>query len=98
MARTARARAEQYQARGQFGARHFDKVIFNLPIPRFDAKVKLHRDLSAAGATAESAAESVELVEGEKFQRARKRVRDALIENGIAARIELLVGKLLDGG
>ena len=33
---TARVRAAQYQSRGQWGARHFDKVIFNLPIPRFD--------------------------------------------------------------
>src|SRR6185312_10815499 len=41
---TARKRAEGYQSRGQWGARDFDKVIFNLPIPRFDEKIKLHRD------------------------------------------------------
>ena len=46
---TARSRAASYQARGQWGARHFDKVIFNLPIPRFDAKFELHRDLAEAG-------------------------------------------------
>ena len=38
---TARSRAAAYQARGQWGARHFDKVMFNLPIPRFDGKIKL---------------------------------------------------------
>ena len=32
---------------------------------------------------------------GEKFQRARKRVRDALAEDGIAGEIEKLVEKLL---
>ncbi len=32
---TARSRAERYQSRGQFGARDFDKVMFNLPIPIF---------------------------------------------------------------
>lgn len=95
--KTARARAEQYQARGQFGARHFDKVMFNLPIPRFDAKDMLHRALARAGQDAEDAAKLVELVEGEKFQRARKRVRDALTELGIARRIDNLVEKLLDG-
>ena len=94
---TTRARAEKYQSRGQFGARDFDKVIWNLPIPRYDPKLKLHRNLAAAGAEAEAAAKLVELVEGEKFQRARKRVRDALIGNGIAAKIETLVEKLLDG-
>jgi len=91
----ARARAEQYQSRGQFGARDFDKVIFNLPIPRFDAKVKLHADLAAAGARAEAAAALVVLKDGEKFQRARKRVRDALIADGVAGDIEKLVEKLL---
>lgn len=92
---TARARAEQYQARGQFGARHFDKVMFNLPIPVFDSRPLMHRDLAAAGARAEDVAGRVVLKEGEKFQRARKRVRDALTEDGIGGEIEKLVEKLL---
>jgi len=92
-----RARAEQFQARGQFGARHFDKVIFNLSIPRFNAKNPLHRALSNAGERAEAAAKLVDLVHSEKFQRARKRVRDALTEHGIAPEIDELVEKLLDG-
>lgn len=41
------------------------------------------------------AAASVELKAGEKFQRARKRVRDALAEDGIGGDIEKLVEKLL---
>lgn len=92
---TTRALIEQYQARGQFGARHFDKVIWNLPIPRFDPKNALHRRLAKAGAAAETVALGVDLVEGEKFQRARRRVREALIGNGIARRIETLVENLL---
>jgi hypothetical protein len=93
----ARSRAERYQARGQFGARHFDKVIFNLPIPLFSAADPLHRDLAQAGAKAEEIAGMVELIPSERFQRARKRVRDALIEEGIGGEIEKLVEKLLDG-
>jgi hypothetical protein len=93
---TARARAEGFQSRGQFGARDFDKVIFNLPIPRFDAKVAFHRDLAAWGQRAEEAAAAVPLVATEKFQRARKRIRDALIEGGIAPEIEARVAALLD--
>lgn len=92
---TARAAGERYQSRGQFGARDFDKVIWNLPIPRYDAKLKLHRDLATAGKSAEEKAALVILKEGEKFQRARKRVRDALIADGIAGDIEKLVEKLL---
>lgn len=92
---TLRTAAEKYQAIGQFGARHFDKVIWNLPIPVYDPEDSLHRDLANAGARAEAVAAGIELVETEKFQRARKRIRDGLIENGIAAEIETLVENLL---
>ena len=94
---TARARAERYQSRGQFGARDFDKVMFNLPIPLFSAAEPLHAELAQAGVRAEEVAAMVELIEGEKFQRARKRVREALAEEGIGGEIEKLVEKLLDG-
>jgi hypothetical protein len=93
---TGRARAEQYQARGQWGARHFDKVMFNLPIPRFDAGERLHLDLAAAASRAEEVAASVELPEGVKFQRARGLIRAALAETGIAQTIDGLVARLLD--
>jgi hypothetical protein len=72
---TARSRAEKYQSRGQFGARDFDKVMFNLPIPLFKPSDALHRDLAEAGAQAEVVAANVELKEGEKFQRAQARAR-----------------------
>ena len=94
---TARERAAAYQSRGQWGARDFDKVIFNLPIPRFDAKIKLHRDLAAAAERAEGIAIAVALPEGAKFQRARGMVRDALAEAGVSERIDVLVAQLLDG-
>jgi hypothetical protein len=69
--------------------------MFNLPIPLFDARQALHGELAEAGAHAEAVAANVELKEGEKFQRARKRVRDALAEDGIGGDIEKLVEKLL---
>lgn len=93
----ARARTESLQSRGLFGARDFDKVIWTLPIPRFDGTNALHTDLAAAAAEAEARAALVELPPDEKFQRARKRVRDALTETGIAPRIDALVARLLDG-
>jgi hypothetical protein len=94
---TARKRASTYQARGQFGARHFDKVMFNLPIPRFDTKIKVHRDLAAVAEEAEKIAAAVTLPEGIKFRRARAMVRSALAHGGVSAKIEALVAKLLDG-
>ena len=90
-----RIRVERYQARGQFGARHFHKVMFNLPIPVFDPGDESHQAIAVAGRTAEHVASLVELVDGERFQRARKRVRDALAEDGIGAEIEKLVDRLL---
>jgi hypothetical protein len=93
---TARSRVATMQARGQWGARHFDKVMFTLPIPRFDATVLLHNDLAAAAAEAERIAAALELPETVKFQRARKLIRDALIEAGLSPHIDELVARLLD--
>jgi hypothetical protein len=95
---TARVRVEQYQAKGQFGARHFDKVMFNLPIPRFDPADALHAELAAAAVKAEEIAAGIAFPETVGFQRARRTVRDALKEAGVAQRIDALVVRLLDGG
>jgi hypothetical protein len=94
---TARQRAEQYQSRGQWGARHFDKVMFNLPIPRFDGKERLHLALARAAARAEEVAALVNLPENVKFQRARGLIRTALAEAGASQEIDRLVARLLDG-
>ena len=93
----ARVRAAPQQARGQWGARHFDKVMFNLPIPRFDSKIKLHSEIAAAAAKAEKIAAVTALPENVKFQRARGLIRNALIEDGVAGEIDDLVVRLLDG-
>lgn len=92
---TARNKVESRQARGQWGARHFDKVMFTLPIPRFDPKNPLHAELAAAGAEAEKTAALVEIPDGMHFQTARRRVREALAESGVAKRIDALVRRLL---
>ena len=95
---TLRASVERYQSQGQWGARDFHKYVFNLPIPRFDAGNPLHRRLADAAATAEEAAGHVPVREGEHFTRARKRVRAALADHGVAARLENLATALLEGG
>jgi hypothetical protein len=92
---TARARAAQYQSRGQWGARDFDKVIFNLLIPRFDSTNALHLALADAAMRAEQIAAAVMLAENVKFQRARGLVRAALVEAKVAEEIDSLVATLL---
>jgi SAM-dependent methyltransferase len=96
---TGRSRVAGLQSRGQWGARDFDKVMFTQRnFALFDDKAPLHLDLAAAGREAEALAARVELSEGVKFQRARRLVRDALTEAGLAQRIDALVARLLDGG
>lgn len=92
----ARKLIAEMQARGQWGARHFDKVIFNLPIPRFDPANALHRELANAATEAEEIAAAVNIAETTGFQRARRMVRDTLKDAGVAQKIDVLVARLLD--
>lgn len=91
---TARSRVAAMQSRGQWGARDFDKVLFELPIPKFDGGLALHRELADAAGLAEGVAATVDIA-GVGFVRARGRIRQALKDDGVAARMEALVAQLL---
>ncbi|MGH6949892.1 MAG: N-6 DNA methylase, partial [Vitreimonas sp.] len=91
----ARERIEHIQARGQFGARHFDKVMFTLPIPRFDPARPVHVQLAEVGAEAERFVGALDLDPGAPFQRVRSQVRAALREAGLVQRIDDAVNALL---
>ncbi len=98
MAETTRARVEAIRSRAaSSGAINLVKVMFNLPIPRFDAREKLHLALAEIAAEAEKIAAAVELPEGVKFQRARGLVRAALTGAGISQQIDGLMVRLIDG-
>lgn len=91
----ARQQVEQYQSQGQWGARDFDKYVFNLEIPLFDKRARLHRDLAKAARTAEKVAAGVAVVPGQYFLRTRRAVRNALQDYGILDRMEELTFELL---
>lgn len=91
---TLRSRVEPYQARGLFGPRDFDKYVFRVPIPEFDAGLSEHTVLADLAGKAEQVAASVD-VSGMQFQRARKAVRDALQADGVAHDIEKAVANLI---
>ncbi|MBI2832219.1 MAG: N-6 DNA methylase [Chloroflexi bacterium] len=93
---TARKLTERLQARGQWGARHFDKVVLSLPIPPFDHSDKLHKALANASTRAERVAAAVPLDEGMHFVKARQKIRATLREDGIAQKIDELVSELLE--
>jgi hypothetical protein len=68
--------------------------MFELPIPEFDPADALHVSLADAAAKAEGIAASVDLgTVG--FVAARGRIRQALIDDGIAGHIDSLVDQLL---
>jgi len=92
---TARSRVAGRQSRGQWGARDFDKLMLSLPIPKFDPKVAVHRNLAAAARRAEAVAAQVPLKDGMHFIRARALIRKALAEDGVSGRIDKLVERLL---
>jgi hypothetical protein len=84
-----------FQAVGAFGARHFDKYVWRAPIPTFDADDPLHRRLVTLAGEGEAVAASVELPANGGFQSARRRIREALTEAGIAHRLDEVVAELL---
>ena len=92
---TARLRVEALQSRGQWGPRHFDKVMWTLPIAEFDPANPLHAALAAAGRHAQTIAAQVPLKESTYFTTARRQIRTALTDDGIAARIDDLTHELL---
>ena len=89
-----RSGVEQFQAQGQWGARDFDKYVFNLPISLFDSSNALHCEIAQAAKTAEEIANAVQVKEDEHFTRARARVRSTLAEHGVAGQLERLVGEV----
>ena len=93
---TVLARVIPMQPRGWRDPRHFDNLVWELPIPEFDRRQALHGELVNAAAEAERVAALVPLREGAHFMRQRRAIRDALAEHGIVSRIDTLVAQLLD--
>jgi hypothetical protein len=91
---TSRKLAEGLQARGQWGARHFDKVILSLPIPQFDSANQFHLKLVKAAQYAEQLANRVRISE-EHLITARHKIRTALKADGVGDEIDKLVEELL---
>jgi hypothetical protein len=90
-------RARDFMSRGAFGTRDIHKAMLDLPFAEFDAENALHVELTGAAAEAEAAAAGATIDPALDFIRARQAIRRVLEENGIAARIDDLVTRLLAG-
>ena len=88
-------RVRDLQPVGQRDPRHFDNLVWTLPIPEFDAAEALHADLAAAALYAAEVAARVELPGDAHFTTRRRWIRDALVADGVAETIERLVDALL---
>ena len=88
-------RVKDLQPVGQRDPRHFDNLVWTLPIPEFDAAEALHIDLAAASLHAAAVAARVDLPAAAHFTAKRRLIRQALIEDGVAETIERLVDALL---
>jgi hypothetical protein len=94
-AEAVRLRVVDRQAKGQGGARHFDNLFWELRIPEYSAREKLHQALAAAGRKAEAIAAGVPIDPDAYFTTSRKLIREALKQTGIAGEIDKLVNQLL---
>ncbi len=82
------------QARGEHNPRDFDKYVFQLPIPLYDADDAAHKWLVELAMRSEQVAASVDLP-AMRFEAHRRRVRVALAEDGVGADIDEIVKLLL---
>ena len=87
-------RVKDLQPVGQRDPRHFDNLVWTLPIPEFDAAEALHTDLAAAALHAAAVAARVQLPDI-YFTAKRRLIREALVADGVAETIERLVDALL---
>ena len=81
-------------AHGQSDVRYFDKLLAGA-IPPFNPVNPLHTALATAGQRAEAIAAQVPLKEGIYFTTARRQIRHALADDGVAAEVDSLVDELL---
>lgn len=88
-------RVKPLQALGLYGARHFDKYVFMIPFPTFDNTDELHAELAVLGGEAEKLAASVDVSGARTFQASRKLIDEALMNAGIAGRINAAVAELV---
>ncbi|MEU4377648.1 hypothetical protein, partial [Pseudonocardia alni] len=82
------------QGRGEHNPRDFDKYVFQIPFPLYDADNNHHQRIVDLAASAETVAAAVE-VPNTSFQTQRRAVRRALEDDGVAASIDGEIAALL---
>lgn len=81
-------RVTPLQALGLFGTRDFDKTVFRIPIPSYDATHPAHKVLVDAATDAEEIAAATDISATKDFKQARTLIRSALDSSGCTQRLE----------
>ena len=85
---------QHMQGRGEHNPRDFDKNVFRLPIPLYDPDNQNHERLVTLAGQAELVASNVALP-SVSFEAQRRRVRQALVTDGVITQIDAIVKSLL---
>ncbi|MFF7046139.1 N-6 DNA methylase [Streptomyces massasporeus] len=88
------ARVRPLQARGEHNPRHFDKYVWQVPVPVYRPEDERHQELASLAAQAEGMVAGLELPKV-SFEALRRRVREALASSEVGQRIEELVVEVL---
>jgi hypothetical protein len=83
------------QSRGEHNPRDFDKIVFQLPIPRYDPESALHVRLVALARRAEGIVALLEFPESKRFEALRRQCREALETEGLLGEIDQVVRLVL---
>jgi hypothetical protein len=89
-------RLRPLQARGEHNPRHFDTLVWEVPIPVWDPADRTHQDLASAAADAEATVASLTLPSGKRFETIRRHVREHLAATGTLDRLDALSAQVLD--
>ncbi|MEU6259197.1 serine protease [Streptomyces sp. NPDC047043] len=92
--RTLTEMVRPLQGRGMHNPRDFDKYIFKIPIPVYNPSDLSHQQLVSLSERAEEVSAGVALTAA-RFESQRRRVREVLAQDGVAAEIDKIVAKLL---
>lgn len=92
---TLTKRLRPLQARGEHNPRHYDKYVWQVPIPAFDASHDLHARIAGLAEQAERIAAGVSLSAGRKFETLRRLVREAVAVSKTGKQLEEAVALLL---
>jgi hypothetical protein len=85
------------QRRGEHNPRHVGKKVFDLPIPLYNPHDAVHARLVSLSVHAEQVAAATPLPEI-RFEVQRRKIREALESDGVAAEIDAIVKSLLEQG